>query len=737
MVTYMMNNHTSKKTLAFLTAVITCAMALTSCGGTAVQNNENSAESTTSAQTTEGTTAVTTESQEETTENTSLQAEALSNTEKKTASSDLFSERDLNPDYSSITARITLSGDSVTIDGNGASAEGSIVTITEEGVYYITGTLDDGQIVVNADKAKVQLVLDNVNISCSASAAIYGMDSDKIFITLVEGSKNTLSDGSSYTYAEDTVDEPDACVFSSDSLTINGSGSLTVTGNYADGIRSKDDVVITGGTISVKAASDGIKGKDYIAVCDGNITVDAGEDGIKSTNATDEGMGFVYIEGGTFAITSGNDGIQAETDLIVTGGSFDITAGGGSANSTKTHADDFGGGMGGFGGGGMGRGGMMSGENGEFTAPEGMTPPEGFEGMTPPDGFGEMPQGEVQATSNTAVNLAFTQLTETTDTETSTSETSTSTKGIKGGVSIQISGGTFKVNSADDTVHSNGDVTISGGELTLEAGDDGIHADGTVSITDGKVNITKSYEGIEAATIDVSGGSTELHATDDGFNASDGTSQGAMGTYSAALVNISGGYVYVESAGDGLDSNGDMTISGGTVIVDGPENSGNGALDSNGDIAVTGGILVAAGMSGMAEYPGNDSEQNSVSATFDSTYSGGTSITLADESGNIIVSYAPSKTFNNIVISSPSISGGNTYTFYTDGTVSGTADEYGLYTEGTVSGGTEIGSFTAENITSFVGTQSMMGGRGGMGGDMTAPDGSGFGGRRQQWQSEN
>ena len=183
-----------------------------------------------------------------------------------------------------------------------------------------------------------------------------------------------------------------------------------------------------------------------------------------------------------------------------------------------------------------------------------------------------------------------------------------------------------------------------------------------------------------------------------------------MGTYSAALVNISGGYVYVESAGDGLDSNGDMTISGGTVIVDGPENSGNGALDTNGDIAVTGGILVASGMSGMAEYPGNDSEQNSVSATFDSTYSGGTSITLADESGNIIVSYAPSKSFNNIVISSPSISGGNTYTFYADGTVSGTADEYGLYTEGTVSGGTEIGSFTAEYITSFVGTQSMMGG---------------------------
>lgn len=164
---------------------------------------------------------------------------------KKTSESELFSDRDLNPDYSSPTAEIKLTGNSAEISGSGVTVSGSTVKITGEGIYHITGTLDDGQIIVDADKNKVQLVLDNVSINCSNSSAIYMTSAKKTFITLADGSKNYISDGAEYTFADNTESEPDAAVFSKDSLTINGNGELEVTGNYNDGIRSKDDIVIT------------------------------------------------------------------------------------------------------------------------------------------------------------------------------------------------------------------------------------------------------------------------------------------------------------------------------------------------------------------------------------------------------------------------------------------------------------------------------------------------------------
>ena len=724
-----------KRTLCLLTGAMLIAMTAGCSAGTSSDTNDTSVSESASLAAEETTEDVT----EPAVEKSSIEADSLS--AKTTAISDLFSKRDLDPSYDELTATITLSGDTASADGSGVTTDGSVITITEEGVYLITGTLDDGQIIVNADKAKVQLVLDNADITCTYSAPIYGMDSDKIFITLAEGSENTLTDGSSYTYEEDTLDEPDACIFSSDSITINGSGSLTVNGNYADGIKSKDDVVITGGSITVNAAADGIKGKDYVAVADGNITINAGEDGIKSTNDTDEGMGFVYTESGSFTINAGNDGIQAETELIIIDGEFDITSGGGSANSTKVHTDDMMGG-GGFGGGRGGFGGF--GEN------DGEEPD--FGGIMPPDGnfgdfgdfgefgdFGDFGGGDfgggdfgfggpdAEADELEFVNLAFTLDADAADSD----DTSTSTKGLKAGTSLTISGGTVSVDSADDAVHSNGTLTIDGGTLLLTAGDDGLHADTEITISDGNVSISKSYEGIESAVINIEGGTVEVNSSDDGFNASDGSSQGAMGSYASGVeLNISGGLVYVNADGDGLDSNGDMTISGGTVIVDGPTNSGNGALDGNNGITVTGGVLVAAGSSGMAESPGSSSTQNSVSCGFDSTLSAGTLVTLTDGSGSEILSYSPSKTVSHIVISTPDIADGGSYTIYTGGTTSADEDGYGLSSGGYNNDGTEAGSFTADSSVSYIGTQSAMG----MGG---APGMGGMGGNRGGFQSGN
>lgn len=698
---HMNNPEVLKRTLGFLTAALTFAAVSVSCSKGTVSTDKDSS------------------NVSETTAESTLTADTMSAV--TSISSDLFSARDLDPSYDTVTAEIILSGDSIKVDGSGALAEGSIVTITDEGVYHVTGSLNDGQMIVNAPDAKVQLVLDGAELNCSTTSSIYIADCDKTFITLADGSQNTVTDGSEYTFAEDTVDEPDAAIFSEDSLTINGSGSLTVNGNYNDGIRSKDDIVITGGTINVTAVGNGIKGKDYVAATSADITIDAGGDGIKATNIDDASLGFVYIESGEFDITAGGDGIQAETVFNAAGGNVKIVSNGGSSNAAAHGGNDFGG-MGGFGGrmpnmqdGGFGgHGGMRGG----FDAESGATP----DGEQTPEDTAKVTQtANITPLANTADNADTTEKTDKAGTGADTTnedDGTVSTKAIKAGTELNISGGSFDLSASDDTLHSNGTLTISGGELTLDAGGDGIHADTQLDITDGSVTVSKSYEGIESAVINVSGGTVEVNSSDDGFNASDGSSQGAMGSAANGVeLNISGGMVYVNASGDGLDSNGDMTISGGAVLVSGPTNDGNGALDGNSSINVTGGILAAAGSSGMAEYPDDTSTQNSVSYTFDSQLEGGTLVTLLDSSGNEILSFAPEKEFINIVISSPDIKTGETYTFYTGGS-SSSAEIFGLYENGGYKNdGTQAESFTADSVVSTIGTQSTMGGgHGGAGG---------------------
>lgn len=193
---------------------------------------------------------------------------------------------------------IKLNGTTATVTGSGAKAANGSVTISEAGTYVLSGELTDGQIVVNvADKGTVHLVLNGATIHDNDSAAIYIQKAGKAVITLEKGTKNTVSDGKTYVYADATTDEPDAAIFSKADLTFNGAGQLTVTGNYNEGITSKDDLKIISGSISVKAADDGIKGKDMVAIQAGTITIEAEGDGIKSTNDTDTTKGFVAIAG--------------------------------------------------------------------------------------------------------------------------------------------------------------------------------------------------------------------------------------------------------------------------------------------------------------------------------------------------------------------------------------------------------------------------------------------------------
>lgn len=567
-----------------------------------------------------------------------------------------YSSEDLDDSWDSSSATdISLSGEGATVTGKGATVSGSTVTVTAAGTYVLSGTLEDGQIIVAVTKNDtVRLVLSGVEISCSTSAAIDSQKAKKTIVTLAEGTTNILSDGGSYTYPDASTDEPDACLFAKDDLTINGKGNLQVTGNYLSGIGTKDDLVITGGTIKVTAVKDALRGRDSVAICGGTFDLKADNDGIKSNNDEDTAKGWISLDGGTFTITAGCDGAQAETVLQVSAGDFTIATGGGSANAS-TDADgnaepswgQWGGGQGGPGG----------------DIPDGAG---GKDGAVPvrPDGQGT--RGEATTGDQMAMNLTETAAT----TEESTSD---SAKGIKAGTGLHITGGSFSIDSSDDSIHCNGVVTITGGELALSSGDDGIHADAAFTVDGGTIDIAKCYEGLEGLSVTINGGNITLRASDDGVNAAGGNDsssvngrpgQNGFSTNGDSFIRITGGTLVVDASGDGLDSNGALYITGGSVTVSGPTSGADGALDYDGTCEITGGTLVAAGSSGMAQAPGSSSSQASLMVSFSSTQQAGTTLRLTDTSGKTVVEYTAAKAVQNIVISAPELKDGESYTLY-------------------------------------------------------------------------
>ena len=236
---------------------------------------------------------------------------------------------------------------------------------------------------------------------------------------------------------------------------------------------------------------------------------------------------------------------------------------------------------------------------------------------------------------------------------------------------IAIAGGNLTIRSEDDGIHSDNTINISGGELSISSGDDGIHADNKLTILDGSIRITQSWEGLEAQVIDIQGGEIHILATDDGINAAggnDGSNDfGQFGadpfaSDSGSALSISGGTLVVDAGGDGLDVNGALSISGGEVYVSGPTDNGNGALDYGTNASITGGTIIAAGSGGMAENFGSDSTQGSILLHFSSAQAAGTTVSIADESGKVLASFAPGKSYQAVVISTAGMEQGGTYT---------------------------------------------------------------------------
>ena len=228
-----------------------------------------------------------------------------------------------------VSAQITLSDDGVKLSGSGVKADDAAVTISKSGSYEITGTLSDGQIIVDADKyADITLILSGASISCSTSAPIYVKEAASVNIYAVSGTENYVSDSDGYVL-EEGEDEPDAAIFSKADLSFSGDGKLTVEGNYDMAIHSKDSLFFyDSGTYEVLSAGDGIKGKDSVLISGAAITlsITAGEDGIQSSNSTDASLGTVTIEYGTVSITAGKHGIKSETALSILDGSLTIDA---------------------------------------------------------------------------------------------------------------------------------------------------------------------------------------------------------------------------------------------------------------------------------------------------------------------------------------------------------------------------------------------------------------------------
>lgn len=540
-----------------------------------------------------------------------------------------FTERDQQTDYDATNVvSIRLNGTTASASSESVKIDGSKITITEEATYELSGTLKDGMLMIDApETAKLQLIFKGVNITAETSAALYILNADKVFLTLAEGTENTLANGGSFT----AVDENniDGTLFSKQDLTLNGAGSLAVTSPAGHGIVCKDDLVLTGGNYTVHSASHGLDANDSVRIANANLTIDAGKDAIHAENTDDASLGYIYISSGTIQGEAEGDGIAASSTLQINGGTIDLLVGGGSENGSKASSDHFGGFMGG--------------------------------------GHGGMRPGAPQETTATA------------------DDSSSSMKGLKAASSLLIAGGNITIDSADDAIHSDASATINGGTFTIASGDDALHAEETLTVTAGNIAISECYEGLEALHIDVQGGDIQLKATDDGLNAAGGTDQsgttggrdgmfgggmgggrpggmggGGMSANSNGSIKISGGKLYINSSGDGIDANGTVEISGGHTVVVGPTQGDTATLDYDKSATISGGTFIGTGASGMAQTF-SDSEQGVVAVSV-GNQSAGTKILLKDQSGKTILEHTPELNFAVVILSSPEIQKGATYT---------------------------------------------------------------------------
>lgn len=560
------------------------------------------------------------------------------------------------------SAIITLNGDSAVCSSDAVKIDGSTITITDEGTYIFTGTLDDGMIIVNAEETdKPQLVFDGVSVNCETSASLYILEADKVFVTLASDTDNTLSNGGTFTAIDDN--NIDAVIFSKQDLTFNGSGNLTVTSPAGHGIVSKDDLVFTSGTYIIDSASHGLESKDSVRIVNAELTITAGKDGVHAENSDDTSLGFVYIGSGTLDISAEGDGISAGSYMQIDDGTFTITTGGGSENAAQKSSASWGE----FRGGMPGRGGMKPGE-GEMKTDQGdMKPGQGD--RMPEQSNMEFEQENMKPSQEGTVPQP--EDVEAADSQTDEEDSSTSIKGLKATGDLIIQGGNITIDSADDSIHSNSSIMINGGSFEITAGDDAFHADENLTVNSGTIHVAESYEALEGLHVSITGGDITVTASDDGINAAGGTDSSGFGgqrgneqfggkSSSGGSIVISGGNIHVTASGDGIDANGSLKITGGTTIVTGPTQGDTATLDYDTEGIITGGTFIGTGAAGMAQSF-SDSEQGVIAINVGAA-DAGESITVLDANGTELLSHTPELSYNVFIFSSEELVKGETYT---------------------------------------------------------------------------
>ncbi|MFC2486144.1 MAG: carbohydrate-binding domain-containing protein [Rothia dentocariosa] len=621
----------NKKILTSATSVtLLAALALTGCSTT----SNALASGTTAADSSVGTTATTSSA---TATDTAASSSSFSTNVKSGEKLDVdthYSEQDLSWDTSSETA-IDLSNPTAT---DGVTVEDGTLTITKAGTYKLSGEYQ-GQIKVEAaDSDAVRLVLDNANITNSSGAALNVVNADEVILYSASGTTNTISDGADYTATGE--DDPDAVVYSKADLTIAGEGTLKVNGNHEDGIHTSDGLVIASGTLEVNAANTGIKGKDYVDILGGTINVTAQQDGIKSTNDSDEGQGWTRLSNGTVTVNAGDDGFKASRVVEISGGSL-----------TVEQSD------------------------------------EGIEAQ-----YINVSGGDVNVTSaDDGMNASLkTSDSESTDSSANTSDTANQQQGSlpggqQNGTSNQQQQGTGQPPAMPGTSQ---DGTSQNG------------ASGTAQQQNNTQNQGNQNMGQPPA---MPGGNAQEGTSQNGTT---GTGQQGMGqppqggmpggggggTFEVvdAAINVSGGNITVNAEGDGIDSNGVTTLSGGTLIVNGPSQGGNAALDTNGDLLLNGATVLSGSTADMFEAPSTNSTSGYLKLTNSSGFEQGSTVQVADSSGKVVANYKVTKSNVQLVlVSSSSIVKGQSYTVYT------TTSAVDSNAASLASGATELGSFTA------------------------------------------
>ena len=557
--------------------------------------------------------------------------------------------------------KISVSKEDISNYSNIIELNDKDITITESGEYVLSGVIKDGQIIVDVP------------------------DSDDKVVTLILNGVDVTSNQSAPLYVKNAKKVVICLVEDTDNKFTDGTSY-----EYDDAskeepnacIFSKDDLVIAGkGSIKVVGNfNNGIYSKDDLTITGGKIAVEAANNGIKGKDS-------IAILDADINVKAGKDGM-----------------------STSNYEDE-------------GKG-FITIENGTYNIVSGE---DGIQAET----CLEIKNGSFNITTGEGAKVTSWNNKDKWGKNTNSSQETISKKAIKASVDVTIKGGEFTINSEDDAIHTNNTLTIDNGKFDVKSGDDGIHGDEKVVINNGEIAINQCYEGVEATDVVVNEGNIHIKANDDGFNAAGGNDGSATNgrpgknhfSGGTGTLEFNGGYIYVNSNGDGLDANGTITVNGGYILVDGPASAGNGALDFDKTFKMNNGFVLAVGYTGMSQMP-TETSVNSVMIGLESYMNAGDIFSIQNSDGESVITFAPTKSYNNIVLCTSMLENNKEYTMSIGGSADGEAIDgiySGQYTDGNV-----YETFTiTENITTVGNVSSGMvpgGMQGGFPGDQMPED---------------